>query len=192
MKIIVLHGNDTQKSYQRLTVFINEAKKRGWKVTDFSMETVKNQDLFESECFYILKDYKQSLAGSAGKILDKKILEKLKSYSGNLIIYSSSKIPAPSLKTLNADKIELFELPQLLWKFLDNMSIDGLHKLFETEAPEYILAMMAWKFKQNYLKNPSKVNADLISELAEIDIDSKTGKRDLLLSLDLMISKHLK
>ncbi len=189
MKIIVLHGNDTQKSYQRLTVFINEAKKRGWKVTDFSMEAVKNQDLFESECFYILKDY---------KILNKKIIDNVKKYQGNLIVYHNAKIPVTSLKAMNIDKseqnvvVETFDLPVLLWKFLDNMSVSGLHALFETEAPEYILAMMAWKFKQNYLKNPSKVNADLISELAEIDIDSKTGKRDLLLSLDLMISKHLK
>ncbi len=183
MKIIVLHGDDRQKSYQRLTVFINEAKKRNWKITDFSLEEIENQSLFGEECFYVLYDY---------KLLDKKAVEKLKKYSGNLIIYSTSKIPAPSLKNLNANKTELFELPVLLWKFLDNMSIDGLHKLLETQAPEYILAMMAWKFKQNYLKNPSEKNANIISELAEIDMNSKLGKCDLALSLDLMIVKHLK
>jgi hypothetical protein len=183
MKIIVLHGNDTQKSYERLMVFVNEAKKRNWKITEFSLEEVENQSLFGEECFYVLHDY---------KLLDKKIIEKLKKYNGNLIIYNAGKIPAPTLKNLNPDKTELFELPQPLWKFLDNMTIAGFHKLLETQAPEYLLAMIAWKFKQNYLKNPSEKNAKLISELAEIDVNSKTGKADLALSLDLLIVKQLK
>lgn len=183
MKIIVLHGDDTQKSYQRLSVFISEAKKRGWKVTDFSLEAIENQDLFGEECFYILKDY---------KLLDKKVLEKLKKYSGNLIVYHTGTITAPTLKVLNPDKTEKFELPILLWKFLDNMTVSGLHELLKTQAIEYVLAMIAWKFKQNYLRNPSDKNAKLISDLAEIDVKSKTGKADLLLSLDLLILKLLK
>ncbi len=181
MKIIVLHGDNIQKSYERLSKFVSEAKRRSWKISDFSIEEVENQSLFGEECFYILKDY---------KLLTKHVLEKLKKYSGNLIIYNAGKIPAPTLKNLGADKTELFELPQLIWKFLDNISIEGLHKLLETEAPEYLLAMMAWKFKQNYLKNPSSGNARLISELAEIDANTKQGKSDLLLSLDLFIIKH--
>ncbi len=178
MKIIVLHGNDTNKSYERLTVFTNEAKKRGWKVTDFSLEEITNQTLFGEESFFILKDY---------KVLTKKVLERLKKYEGNLIVYNTGKIPAPTLKTLNFSKVELFELPMLLWKFLDNMTVAGLHELIKTQATEYILAMIAWKFKQNYIKNPSEKNADLISKLAEIDVKSKTGKADLLLSLDLLL-----
>lgn len=182
MKIIVLHGDDTQKSYERLMVFVNEAKKRNWKITDFSIEEIENQSLFGEECFYILKDY---------KLLDKKIIEKLKKYDGNLIIYNAGKIPAPTLKNLNPDKTELFEFPQLLWKFLDNMTISGFHKLLETQAPEYLLAMIAWKFKQNYLKNPTEKNAKLISELAEIDVNSKTGKVDLIQAIDLLLVKNL-
>lgn len=182
MKLIVLHGNDTQKSYERLTVFINEAKKRGWKVTDFSIEEVTNQSLFNEERFYILKDY---------KLLDKKIIERLKKCNGNLIVYTAGLHPTTHLKMLNPDKTEKFELPIHLWKFLDHMTIDGLHNLLKTNAPEYILAMMAWKFKQNYLKNPSNKNVELIQKLAEIDVKSKTGKADLTLSLDLLIAKDL-
>lgn len=182
MKIIVLHGDDTQRSYERLMIFVNEAKKRNWKITEFSLEEVENQSLFGEERFYVLHDY---------KLLDKKTLQKLKKYSGNLVVYTAGLHPAISLKALNADKVEKFELPQLLWKFLDNMTITGFHKLLETQAPEYLLAMIAWKFKQNYLKNPSVKNSNLVSELAEIDVNSKTGNRDLLLSLDLLIIKQL-
>lgn len=179
MKIIVLHGDDSQKSYDRLTIFINEAKKRGWKVTDFSLEEITNQTLFGEESFFILKDY---------KVLDKKTIERLKKYSGNLIVYTAGFNPAMFLKLLPSDaKIEKFELPQLLWKFLDNMTVSGLHELIKTQPIEYVLAMIAWKFKQNYLKNPSEKNVNLISKLAEIDVKSKTGKTDLLLSLDLLL-----
>lgn len=181
MRIIVLHGDDTQKSYERLMVFINEAKKRSWKITEFSIEEIENQSLFGEECFYILKDY---------KLLDKKTIEKIKKYNGNLIVYTAGSHPAIHLKMLNSDKTEKFELPQLLWKFLDNMTVKGLHELTKTQAVEYVLAMMAWKFKQNYLKNPTPNSSLLISRLAQIDIKSKTGKADLLLSLDVFLLKN--
>ncbi len=182
MRIIVLHGNDTIKSYDRLTVFINEAKKRNWKISDYNFDEISNQSLFGEECFYLLHDY---------KVLDKKTIEKLKMFSGNLIVYTAGLHLAVHLKMLNPDKVEKFELPILLWKFLGNMTIKGLHELLKTQAPEYIMAMIAWKFKQNYLKNPSERNAKLISDLAEIDIKSKIGKANLLLSLDLLLLKQL-
>lgn len=188
MKVIVLHGNDTQKSYIRLTKFIEVAKKRKWQVVEYSLTEVQNQSLFDENKFFILKDH---------SLLDAKTLEKLKKYSGNLVIYHSAKIPAPTLKKINPDTVELFELPVILWKFLDSFdsgtgySIELFHELLKTQPVEYILAMIAWKLRQNYLKNPSEKNADLIKELAEIDIKAKTGKADLVLSLDLLLLKRL-
>jgi len=183
MQIIILHGDDTVKSYERLTKFTNEAKKRGWQITDYNFQEVTNQTLFDENKFYVLYDY---------KLLNKKIIEKLEKYSGNLIIYHASKISAVALRNLNADKTELFELPVVLWKFLDNMTVTGLHELLKTQAVEYILAMMAWKLKQKYLTKPTPGVGQMILELAEIDVKSKTGKADLLLSLDLLLTKHLK
>lgn len=182
MRIIVLHGNDTEKSYARLTKFINEARKRQWQVTDYSLQEVENQSLFDENKFYVLHDY---------KLLDKKIVEKLKKYTGNLIVYTAGLHPAIHLKMLNPDKTEKFELPQLLWKFLDKMTIEGLHELTKTNAPEYILAMIAWKLKKRYQTNPTPGVGQIIQELAEIDIKSKTTNASLPLLLDLFIAKHL-
>lgn len=182
MKIIVLHGDDTVKLYERLIRFTDEAKKRNWEITDYSFDTVTNQSLFGEEKFFILKDYKQ---------LEKKEIEKLNSYSGNLIIYNEGKIPAPTLKLFNATKVELFELPQLMWKFLDNMTVQGLHELIKTQPVESLIGLIAWKFKQNYLRSPSEKNAKLISELAEIDVNSKTGKVDLIQAIDILLVKNL-
>ncbi|MEK7168420.1 MAG: hypothetical protein AAB778_00235 [Patescibacteria group bacterium] len=191
MKIIVLHGNDTEKSYARLTKFIDEAKKRQWQVTDYSLQEVENQSLFDENKFYILYDY---------KLLDKNTAEKLKKYAGNLVVYHNAKIPAPTLKNLNADKVELFELPQMLWKFLDNITVKGLHEITETQPIEYIFAMIGWKLKQNYIskawpaslvKDPTEKNANLITELAKIDVKSKTTDAKLSVLLDYFIAKHL-
>jgi len=182
MKLIVLHGDDTIKSYERLTKFIDEAKKRGWDIVNDKIEDTPS--LFGTEKLIIVRDYKQSLAGSAGKIIKK--------IPGTLVIYSQNKIPAATLKSLNPEKAELFELPVILWKFLDNMTIKNFHELLKTQPVEYILAMMAWKLKQKYRTNPTPEVGLMISELAEIDVKAKTGKADLLLSIDLLLIKRLK
>lgn len=181
MKIIILHGNDVVKSYERLTRFINEAKKRGWDIINDTIE--ETPSLFDIEKLIIVRDL---------KLIGKKEIHTIQKIPGTLVIYSEKNIPITFIKTLPTDiKIEKFELPQTLWKFLDNMTTNGLHKLVETQPVEYILAMIAWKYKQNYIKNPSEENSNLLKKLACIDVQAKTGKVDLLLSLDLLLLKKL-
>ncbi len=180
MKIIILHGDDTINSYKRLTKFIDEAKKRGWDIINDKIEDTPS--LFGTEKLIIVRDY---------KIIGKKELNLIKKIPGTLVIYTTGLHPAVSLKMINPDKTEKFELPQLLWKFLDNMTIKNFHELLKTQPVEYILAMMAWKLKQKYLRNPTPEVIQMISELAEIDVKAKTGKADLLLSIDLLLIKRL-
>jgi DNA polymerase III delta subunit len=65
MKIIVLHGEDTNKSYERLKKFINVAKERSWEVdflddSNLSIkENLSSSSLFGGERFFILKDIKK-------------------------------------------------------------------------------------------------------------------------------------
>ncbi|HCR36474.1 hypothetical protein A2130_02000 [Candidatus Woesebacteria bacterium GWC2_33_12] len=180
MKIIVLHGTDTEKSYSRLTKFITEAKKRGWDIVNDKIEDTPS--LFGTEKLIIIRDY---------KLIGKNELNLIKKISGTLIVYTAGFHPAISLKALNADTVEKYELPILLWKFLDNMTIKGFHELLKTNAVEYIFAMIAWKLKQRYQTNPTPGVGQMISELAEIDVKSKTSKLDLKLALDLFILKRL-
>lgn len=174
MKIIILQGSDINKSYERLTKFIDVAKKRNWEIIYDDLGIT--QSLFGNEKLIIIRDL---------KLITKKNLEVLDKIEGNLVIYSETKVPVTITKLLPKDtKTENFELPVLLWKFLDNMTIKGLHELAETQPVEYIFAMITWKIK--------KTRPHLISKLAEIDYQVKTGKADLLLSLDLFIAKDLK
>ena len=211
MKIIVLHGDNTLKSYQRLTKFVQEAKKRGWEVTDYSTEAISNQTLFAVERFFILKDY---------KVLSKKQIEKFEKYNGNLIIYHEGNIPILFIKTLPKDtKIEKFELPRLVFKFADsfypknaNNCIKLLNTLSTNEPIELTFFCLSRHLRDLYWVKVGKPNypdwrlnklksqsnkfseellIEIINDLSIIDIKVKTSKANLKDSLDLLIVKKL-
>lgn len=224
MKIIVLHGEDSLKSYDRLKKFIESANKRSWEViyVDESAlsfpETLSGTSLFEKERFYVLRDLKK---------LGKKELDWLSlnadSIKGNLVIYHDEVISQLILKALpKATKIEIFTLPKILWGFLEHLypgnsrqTIREFHSIIETEPVEFVFSVIAKQFRDLYwAKTDSasmpfppwrvsklKVQASKFTEpsliefielLSQIDVDAKTGKGDLVSSLDLLIVKKLK
>ena len=202
MKVIVLHGDDVEKSYNRLTVFIKEAKKRGWEIVNDEIETTPS--LFGTEKLIIVRNI---------KLIDKNAINSIKKVAGTLVIYSEKKLSATFLKNLPKDtKTELFELPFLLWKFLDTFDIKTFQEATKTQAPEMILAMMARRFRDLYwvkVGNPKvspwqlsklKRQADkfskdelktIINKLSIIDVKSKTGGPNLKSLLDIFIVKRL-
>lgn len=175
MKIIVLHGDDLNKSYDRLTKFTDTAKKRNWEIIYDNIS--RTPSLFGNERLTIIRDY---------KLLGKNTLD------GTLVIYHEGTLPVTFLKTLPKDtKIEEFKLPKMLWNFLDHMSVKTLHEIIKTEPIEFVFIMIAWKFKKKYLASPTPKTKEIINKLAQIDVDVKTGKADLLSSLDLLFLKNL-
>lgn len=160
MKIIVLHGEDTTKSYERLKKFIDVAKKRSWEVVFLDesnlalKENLSSSSLFGGERFFILKDIKK---------LTKKEIEWIKKNTstlpGNLIIYHEGTIGAVLLKSLPKDsKIEEFKLPKLIWNFLEiirpgnaDQTIKTFHKVIEKEPIELVFALIARQMKDLYL-----------------------------------------
>lgn len=203
MKIIVLHGDDTKRSYERLVKFTEEAKKRGWDVLEYDYDSVSNQSLFEKERFYILKDYTK---------LTKNTLLKLKNLSGNLVVYHKNLLTAIILKTINPSKVEKFELPKLLWNFLDTFSLKSFQEVIKTEPVEMVLWWVTQRLKELYWVKTGKQDYPLwrlgklksqaskytitqletiISEMSELDFKSKTGNTNLKDSLDLIIIKRL-
>ena len=216
MKIIILHGEDIEKSYSRLKKFIDTARSRSWEVTyvDEAPGRISDQlsaiSLFGSEQFFILKDIKK-LTKTDLSWLDKRYLN----LPGNLIIYHEGVLPVTFIKSLPKDvKIEEFKLPKIIWAFLDNMNIKDFHKVIEKEPPEFVFALIAKQFRDLYWVKQSSgssslpswkvsklrsqasrfdesVLAQIIEELAKIDTDVKTSKADLVSSLDLMFTKYI-
>ncbi|MGA2910714.1 MAG: hypothetical protein ABSE04_02885 [Candidatus Microgenomates bacterium] len=159
MKIIILHGDDEKKLYERLSKFTEVAKQRSWEVSylDSSslsiQEQLRTSSLFSAERFFIIRDITR---------LDKKGLqwlsEKSKDLTGNLIIYHEGYISQGILKSLPKEtKVEEFKLPVILWNFLDGLypgnsekSIKQFHKLIEKEPPEFIFTLIAKLFRDLY------------------------------------------
>jgi DNA polymerase III delta subunit len=212
MKIIVLHGEDSLKSFDRLTKFIESAKNRGWEViTD---EFPNTPSLFGNDRLIIYRDY---------KLLSKNDIKNFDKFDGTLVIYHDDNLTVTFLKTLPKDtKIEEFKLPVILWNFLDGLypgnserSIKVFHQIIERDAPEFVITLIARLFRDLYwvkvdvatLPYPSwrvgklksqafhftnSLLTDLLNNLSDIDIKVKTSKADLVSELDLMIIKQLK
>lgn len=211
MKIIVLHGDDSAKSYERLMKFVATAKKRGW---DIIYDNFPNtSSLFGTERLVIYRDY---------TLLTKRDIKNFDRFDGSLVIYHSGDLPQTFIKLMPQDfKMEKFEMPRILFSFLDsfypgnlNRSIKPLHELTKTQPIELTFFMLARHLKDLYvvsidpktkqypswrlskLKQQSdhftiQQLQDLINDLADIDILVKSSKADLLTSLDLLMVKQL-
>jgi DNA polymerase III delta subunit len=159
MKIIILHGDDSEKSYARLKKFIDVARERSWEVLYIDEsgqnfeEILSTTSLFGSEQFFILKDVKK-LGKKDFVWLNKKYLE----LPGNLIVYNEGGLNATVLKSFPVgSKVEEFKLPVLLWNFLDSLVpgksdylVKTLHKILEKEPAEFVFSLIARHFKDLY------------------------------------------
>lgn len=159
MKIIILHGDDERKLYERLSRFIETAKSRSWEVAYLDdpklsiQEQLSSSSLFGSERFFIIRDIVR-----LGKKEVEWISKKSADLSGTLIIYHEGYVLQSILKGLPKEtKIEEFKLPVILWNFLDNLypgnsekSIKQFHQIIEKEAPEFIFTLIAKRFKELY------------------------------------------
>lgn len=159
MKIIVLHGDDTERLYLRLKKFIDVAKERSYEVNyvddllgSFG-EILSANSLFGNERFFILKDIKRISKDELAWL--QKSQDRL---LGTLIIYNEGTLSMTSLKSLpKTVKVEEFKLPVLIWNFLDNLvpgngerSIRTLHKVLEKKPMELVYSLIAKHFRDLY------------------------------------------
>ena len=220
MKIFVIHGDDTTKSYARLVTFIETAKKRSWEVVYIDevnaspREVLSTPSLFGDERFFILKDLKKLSEKDFDWINSSNIV-------GNLVIYSDKKIPATTLKKFKKiEKAEEFSLPFIIFKFLDyvypgnaKLVLKSFSELATSQAPEFIFSLVSKQIRDLYwstLKDkPSfppwkmqKINSvaskfkegqlkKIIKKLASIDFKAKTGKAIIKDELELLFAEEL-
>ncbi len=180
-------------------------------------ETLSSASLFSNERFFVLRDVKR-LGKKETEWLNKKHAElsgNLIIYNEG---YISKTILSSLPKDI---KIEEFKLPVIIWSFLEHIypgnserCVQEFHKIIERDPPEFIFTLIAKLFRDLYwvktdsssmpyppwriskLKSQSSKFSEeklknIISQLAEIDIEVKTSKSDLVSSLDLLIIKQL-
>jgi DNA polymerase III delta subunit len=180
-------------------------------------ESLSSTSLFAKERFFILRDVKR-LGKKELTWLTKKYGElqgNLIIYNEGYI----SKTVFSSLP--HDITLEEFKLPVIIWSFLEHLYpgnsekvVVEFHKIIEHEAPEFIFSLISKTFRDLYwvkvspesmsyqpwriskLKTQStkfsqqKLN-EIIEQLAEIDVEAKTTKADLVSSLDLFMLKQL-
>jgi DNA polymerase III delta subunit len=181
------------------------AKSRGWEIINDQVEATSS--LFSPGRLVIYRDWRK---------LGKREVKNLSRLTSTLVIYHEGIIPVSFIRNLPREtKIERYDLPKFVWKFLDSPTLKGLHEVLENEPAEFVFAILAKRFRDLYwvltdpktlslpdwqqarLKKqasaftPEKLKA-MIGELAEIDLKVKTSKSDLLSALDFFFVSKLK
>lgn len=221
MKIVVLHGDDIEASYARLVKITDSLKKRGWRVSELVDKdelrgNLISTSLFDDNVLYVLKN-----ADKLDSKTLQWLFENHKKYSSQLLLYAAKPLSATIKKALPKEAtVENFDRPKVLWNFLDSLtpgnakkSIQLYEQVVETEPTELVLSLIGGLISDLYtvsvggkLSYPSwraqKIQrqssrfakselASMISQLADIDIASKTSDTDTRLLLELFIVKNL-
>ncbi|OGM20191.1 hypothetical protein A2714_01170 [Candidatus Woesebacteria bacterium RIFCSPHIGHO2_01_FULL_38_9] len=159
MRLIVLHGDNTLESYERLQKFVEVAHSRVWKVQRAAnssqnlAEVIVSDTLFQEKRLVVIEDW---------RLFNKSNLKLLKSKSDELditiIIYHQGNLTKTFLKSLpRIDKIEEFKLPKLIWTFLDSfypgnakMLFQLLHEITKNEPAEFVFSLLAKQLRDLY------------------------------------------
>lgn len=161
MKIILVHGDYTEKTIDRIEKFIDVAKNRGWRIERLNEsdsqslpEQIRNESLFKEDRLYLLENVNS---------VSKKELEWLKKnykdLPGNLVVYHNNQLPKTLLSKLpKPDKEELYKLPKSIWKFLDSFhpgnykkSLNLFRDVLKNESPEFVVALLAQHLRDLYI-----------------------------------------
>lgn len=218
MRISLIHGEDTKKAYDKYRQLVDGSKTKGFEIIPVAdIRNVVSQSLFEERIVFTLeKANKIKLAD--WKWLAK---NGDKYNSNLLIYFEGSAPATVIKSLPKDAKSEKFDLPKIIFQFLDSLypgnfknSLRLLNELSESEPTELVMHLTARHFRDLYWTNVSSETfqapswrikkiaqqsgkfglqklASAVSDLALIDVDSKTGGLNLKSSLDLFILKHL-
>ena len=159
MKIIVVHGDDSHTSYERLRVLVDAASKRGWEIDRIFNknknigETLTFSGLFKKDRFVLIENF---------NLLNKKDLNlinrRLEVDGITVVIYHPGTISKTALKQIKIiHKVEEYKLPKLIWAYLDSFfpgnlktSLSTLHKLINNEPVEFVFALLSRHLRDVY------------------------------------------
>lgn len=160
MKILIIHGDHTVKSYDRLSEVIKNSKDKGWEIIRVSddekfniSERLSGGSLFASKVLYVIDDFKKITISDLNWI--KKNNDKL---DGFLVVYHTGTISKTALnKFPKGYKHEEFTLPKLIWKFFDSIypnnaqhCINLLREVIKKEPEEFIFHLLARHLRDLY------------------------------------------
>lgn len=160
MKIIVLHGDYTKKSYEMFHRLLNKARTQGLEIiridenSNLSLpEQLVSQSLFEKEKLFVIENpLKISLSDFNW------LKGKHKDINKTLIIYYSGYLHKKILNSFpKIVKIYEFKLPRLIWKFLESLypgnsksCLKLLNNVLINEPKEFVFFLLAKQLRDLY------------------------------------------
>ena len=221
MKFYIIYGDDIDRIFERQSYFKNYAKENKWDIEYIQVDKninlgIKNEYLFKKGRLLICDLSKDVLFL---KQIDPNIFDK---EEGIFLVFCNKKIRKDQLlKYSSIAKIEEYNLPVILWKFMESIYpnnskyiISTFHKLLEKESAEKIFYLLSNHFRDLYLsaEDVNEINMpiwrlsklrhqaskfknnnlkEIIKDLSKIDIDVKTSKANLVDSLDFLFISKL-
>ena len=159
MKILLIHGDNTFESYQRLNIVLTNSKDKGYRIEIIEnnkanfQERINTKSLFREKTVFLLEKI---------SILKKNDFNWIKkNISINdlfLIIYNDGSLGKTIINSFPKDtKVEEYKLPQLLWKFLDSFypgndrkTLQLLNECVKNNPIEFIFSMLSRHLKDLY------------------------------------------
>jgi DNA polymerase III delta subunit len=159
--MIILHGEDANKSYARLMVITDELKSKQVEIVTEDAEEIDithlRQEIGSSGLFGSTKCYviKNLLSGSKSKAKDKisEVLSQITDH--DIILWENKGLTTTTLKKFPKATVESFSISPVIFKFLDslrpnntgNIHLSWKKLLKEGTEPEFVFAMIVRQIK---------------------------------------------
>lgn len=174
--MIILHGEDANKSYERLTTLINELRTKQVDVitqdaSEIDLTTLRQEigsaGLFGSDKCFVIKNL---LTGQKSKNSEKLLVILKQETNHKIILWENKGITATILKKIPKAKIESFAISPLIFKFLDSIRPNNIKNI-----------LLSWKKMQNEDIEPEFVFSMIVRQI-KLMIQAKSGPSFLKLA----------
>lgn len=159
--MIILHGEDANKSYGRLIVLTDDLKVKQVEIITQDAQEIEitnlrqeigSNGLFGSTKCYIIKNL---LSGSKSKNKDKIIEVLTQQTDHEVILWENKSLSATILKKFPKATVEVFTISPVIFKFLDSLRPQNTNKILlswktllkEGTEPEFVFAMLVRQVK---------------------------------------------
>jgi len=206
--VLIIHGEDTKSSYNRLNLLLDTKKGQGGTVashqgSELSLALLKQQlspqNIFGDRPLIVIHSLLSGLKSKQKDLLKKALLE---NQSHEIILYEQKEIPPGTLKQFSSSKIENFKISSTLFKFLDSLSPESpnLHRslsllIKEGSEPEFIFAMLTRQIRllikaktsPNTIKLPPFIKKNLSNQAGKFSLSHLLKLHHLLYKIDKQI-----
>lgn len=159
--MIIIHGEDSLKSYPRLTSIVDQRRQDGFDVSiheagDLDITDLRqflnSTGLFSTKRCLVLKNL---FSGKKSKTKDKIIDLLKKDTSVEIILWEDKNVSSTYLKHFSEAKVETFPINPVIFKFLDslrpgntkNIMISWKSLIVDGTEPEFVFAMIVRQIK---------------------------------------------